>query len=274
MKILITGSGGSIGSELFRQLAEAGNSVLAFDNNETAVFDLYEEYKQKGFDVHYRLGDVRDESVVEETFRTFQPEVVFHAAALKHVTPSEAYPRETVRTNVLGTLNVIGFAKKYGVQRLVYVSTDKVLNYNGVMGITKRLGEVITRNAGYVAVRFGNVMRSRGSVLEIWERQLFKNEPLTITDERMERFMMSIPQACQLLIKASQIGNAGEVLVMDMGEPIKIVDLAKEFLMKHNKPDHPIKVIGIRPGEELSERLMSEDEQKIAVRDGDFIIIK
>lgn len=274
MKILITGGGGSIGSELFRQLAVAGHTVMAFDNNETAVFDLYEEYKQKGFDVYYRLGDVRDDVVIDSTLESFKPDVVFHAAALKHVTPNEAYPRETVKTNILGTLNVIAASKHHKVPKLVYVSTDKVVNANCIMGISKRFGEVATRNAGYVAVRFGNVMRSRGSVLEIWERQLANNEPLTITDERMERYMMSIPQACQLLIKASEVGNPGEVLVMDMGLPVKIIDLVKKFLADHGKEEYQIKTIGIRPGETLNEKLMTPEEAATAVYKDGFIIIK
>lgn len=273
MKILITGGGGSIGSELFRQLAKAGHEVLAFDNNETAVFDLYEEYKLKGYNVHYRLGDIRDEIVVESTIRYFKPDVIYHAAALKHVTPNEAFPRETVKTNVMGTLNVVASAIENRVPKLIFISTDKVVNADCVMGITKRLAETIVRNAGFVAVRFGNVMRSRGSVLEIWERQLANNEPLSITDERMERYMMSIPQACELLIKANEIGKPGQVLVMDMGPRVKIIDLAHKFLEDHGKVGYPIISIGIRPGEQLIERLMSPEEESNATRQDNFIII-
>lgn len=273
-RILITGGAGSIGSELYRQLAEAGNTIMAMDINETALFDLHEEYRLKGFDVHYRLGDIRDERVVDSVFRTFEPQYVFHAGALKHVTPSEAYPRETAKTNILGTLNVIAACKENNVEQMVYVSTDKVVNSNCIMGISKRFGEVAVRNAGYVAVRFGNVMRSRGSVLEIWERQLAKNEPITITDERMERLMMSIPQACELLIKACEIGEPGQLLVMDMGKPIKIVDLANKFLEEHGRVGYPINVIGIRPGEQLSEKLMTPEEELSSIKKGNFIIIK
>lgn len=273
-RILITGGAGSIGSELYRQLAEAGNTIMAMDINETALFDLHEEYRLKGFDVHYRLGDIRDERVVDVVFQYFKPNYVFHAGALKHVTPNEAYPRETVKTNIIGTLNVIAACKDNNVEQMVYVSTDKVVNSNCIMGISKRFGEVVARNAGYVAVRFGNVMRSRGSVLEIWERQLAKNEPITITDERMERLMMSIPQACELLIKACEIGEPGQLLVMDMGKPIKIVDLANKFLEEHGKVGYPINVIGIRPGEQLSEKLMTPEEELSSIKKGNFIIIK
>mgnify|MGYP006935474584 CR=1 FL=1 len=273
-RILITGGAGSIGSELYRQLAEAGNTVMAMDINETALFDLHEEYRLKGYDVHYRLGDIRDQYLVDSVFDSFKPEVVFHCAALKHVTPNEAFPRETVKTNIMGTLNVLSSAKYNNVPKLVYISTDKVVNSNCIMGISKRFGEVATRNIGYVAVRFGNVMRSRGSVLEIWERQLSKNEPITITDERMERLMMSIPQACELLIKACEIGEPGELLVMDMGRPVKIIDLAKKFLEEHGKVGYPINVIGIRPGEQLSERLMTPEEEMSSIKKDNFIIIK
>ena len=271
-RILITGAAGSIGSELYRQLVK-DNSLMAFDLNETGLFDLHEEYRLKGFDVHYRLGDIRDSDVVLNVFRSFKPDIVFHAAALKHVTPSEAYPRETVKTNVIGTLNVVAAAKETGVEKLVYVSTDKVINSHSVMGVSKRMGELIARNAGYVAVRFGNVMRSRGSVLEIWERQLKQNEPITITDERMERFMMTIPDACALLVRAAEVGQGGQVLVMDMGEPIRIVDLARKFLEEHGKPDHEIKIIGIRPGESLTEGLMTPEELAGATKIDKFYIL-
>lgn len=271
-RILITGAAGSIGSELYRQLAP-GNSVLALDNNETALFDLHEEYRLKGHDVHYRLGDVRDQNVVNDTFENFLPELVFHAAANKHVTPNEAFPREAVQTNVIGTLNVVGAAKRVGVEKLVYVSTDKVINSNSVMGVTKRLGELVAKNAGYVAVRFGNVLGSRGSVVPIWQRQLDAGEPLTVTDARAERYFMSIEQACELVIKAAEIGTPGQVLVMDMGGKVNILQAAKDILGKVGKPDHPISIIGMRPGETLSEGLMTNEEQSRAVKVEQFWVI-
>lgn len=272
-RVLITGGAGSIGSELYRQLARSGNTILAFDINETALFDLHEEYRLKGYDVHYRLGDIRDDLLVYSIIDSFKPDIVFHAAALKHVTPNEAFPRETVKTNIIGTLNVLSACIQNRVEKLVYISTDKVVNADCIMGISKRFGEVVVRNAGYVAVRFGNVMRSRGSVLEIWERQLANNEPLTITDDRMERYMMSIPQACELLINAAEVGLPGKVHIMDMGEPVKIVDLAHKFLYEHGKVGYPMTVIGIRPGEQLTERLMSDEEKLLAIKKDNFFII-
>lgn len=271
-KILITGAAGSIGSELYRQLAP-NNIVMALDFNETALFDLHEEYRLKGHDVHYRLGDVRDQDVINSVFDTFRPNIVYHSAALKHVTPNEAFPREATKTNVIGTLNVVGAAKRLGVKKLVYISTDKVINSNSVMGVTKRLGELVARNAGYIAVRFGNVLGSRGSVIPIWQRQLDANEPLTITDERMERYFMSIEEACELVIKAGETGPPGSVMVMDMGEKVNVLQAAKDILGKLRKPDYPINIIGIRPGETLSEGLMTEEESKRAVKQDRFWVI-
>ena len=154
-RILITGSAGSIGSELYRQLAPH-NTVYGLDINETGLFDLHEEYRLKGHKVFYRIGSVRDLETVRDVMDEFKPEVVFHAAALKHVTPNEAYPSEAIETNAMGAYNVISQAKKHGVEKLVYISTDKAINSYSVMGVTKKLGELIARNAGYIAVRFGN----------------------------------------------------------------------------------------------------------------------
>lgn len=272
-RILVTGSAGSIGSELYRQLV-VGNTVMGMDINETALFDLHEEYRLKGFDVEYRLGDVRDPEVVKDVFSKFSPNVVFHCAALKHVTPNEAYPREAVKTNVMGTLNVISEAKRTGVEKLIYISTDKVINSYSIMGVTKKLGELITKNTGYTAVRFGNVLGSRGSVIPIWQKQLDAGEPLTITDERMSRFFMSIEEACELVIRACEISQGGEIMVMDMGNRKNLLELAKEILHKAGKPDHPIRTIGIRPGEALTEEIMTDEERGRALKLEDYWIIK
>lgn len=261
-KVLITGAAGSIGSELYRQLAP-NNTVYAVDNNETSLFDLHEGHVQKGYKVHYRLGDVRDMDLFNGN--DFVPDVIFHCAALKHVTPSEKYPEEVIRTNVLGTLNVVRMAKRLKVKKLVYVSTDKAANATCVMGVTKRLGELVVRNAGYTAVRFGNVMHSRGSVLEIWSRQIQAGEPITITDPDAERYMMSIPDACRLLVRAAVYGKGGEILIMDMGKRVRIGDLAEKFA-----PSHPVRIIGLRPGEAMTEELMTPQEAKTAKKEGDF----
>lgn len=264
-KVLITGAAGSIGSELYRQLAPH-NTVYAIDINETALFDLHEEHIQKGYDVRYRLGDIRDLDLFNG--EDFVPDVIFHAAARKHVTPSEKFPQETVDINVRGTLNVVNMAKRLKVKKLIYVSTDKAANATCIMGVTKRLGELIVRNAGYTAVRFGNVMHSRGSVLEIWDRQVKAGEPITITDPNAERYMMTIPDACRLLIRAMAYGKAGEVLIMDMGKRVRIGDLAEKFA-----PGHPTRLIGLRPGESMTEELMTPTEAKYAKKDGNFWIL-
>ena len=270
--ILITGGAGSIGSELTRQLAPK-NKVYIIDNNETAFFDLYEELQNENIKIKGKIGDIRDESVFDGIEKEFgYPDTIFHCAALKHVTPSEWYPMEYIKTNVIGTYNVLRFAKSYNCPCFVNISTDKVIQAESVMGITKKLAEKMVKNAGYISVRFGNVMGSRGSVLPIWQKQVDANKSLTITDERMQRFMMSIPEACELVIKAAEIGEAGQILVMDMGKQINILELAKEIIAKSGR-DIPIKTIGIRKGESITEKLMTEEEEKSAIKKENFWIL-
>lgn len=270
-RILITGGGGSIGSELVRQLAPK-NKIFILDYNETASFDLTEELNLKGYKVFCRVGDVRDYKTVEDVFSDFKPEIIFHAAALKHVTPNEQYPIEAINTNILGTYNVIHCAKRYGVKKLVYVSTDKVIHANSIMGATKKVGEIMAKNSGYIAVRFGNVLGSRGSVIPIWQQQADKGEPLTITHPDMKRYFMTIPQACELVIKACEIGKPGQIMILDMGKPIKILDLAKEIIKKSGK-NLKLKMIGVRPGETMDEKLMTHEEELRAKKVEQFWII-
>lgn len=265
--ILITGLGGSIGSELTRQLAKH-NRIFGLDNNETSLFDLCEELQLKGQWVYGRVGDVRDMETVHDVFSDFKPDIVIHAAALKHVKPNESYPIEAIQTNVLGTYNVLHQAKNFKVKQFIFISTDKVVNANSVMGQTKKLGETMVRNAGYTAVRFGNVMNSRGSVLPFWAEQVKRGDPITITDKRMKRYFMSIPEACSLVIQAMKIGKGGETIVLDMGELKNILDV-KESLY----PKYPVRYIGIRPGETLDEKLMTQEEELTAKKQGRFYII-
>lgn len=275
-RCLVTGGAGSIGSELVRQLAE-NNKVFILDQNETGTFDLYEELDQDGKWVAYRVGDIRSIETVRDVFSDFKPQYVFHAAAYKHVTPMEVYPEEAVNTNIIGTLNVLRASKNLEcVEKFVYVSTDKVIHSNSVMGATKKVGEIMTRNSGkgYMAVRFGNVLGSRGSVIPLWQNQIDRGKPLTITDPRMKRYFMTIPDACELVIKAAEIGEGGEILILDMGEQVKILDLAKEILKKAGKDETNIREIGIRPGETLDEKLMTQEEEAIAVKKDNFWIIK
>jgi len=272
-RILVTGGGGSIGSELVRQLSPK-NKIFILDQNETATFDLREELQQKGFWVHSRTGDIRDKDTVEDIFSDFKPQIIFHAAALKHVTPNEEYPREAIITNILGTLNLIETAKRWEcTEKFVFISTDKAINSNSIMGATKKVGEIMTRNSGkgFVVVRFGNVLGSRGSVIPLWQAQIDRGENLTVTHKDMTRFFMTIPQACELVIEAAQQGNGGEVFILDMGKPINILELAQSIIGDRKIG---IKTIGIRPGETLTEKLMTEEETKIAIKKGKFWIIK
>lgn len=271
-KILITGFAGSIGQEIFRQLAPY-NELFGVDIDETRMFDLVEELKLKGFNVRGRIGNIKAHSIVEDTISEFKPEVIFHAAAYKHVAPNEQYPLEAVNTNIIGTYNLLKYAKKYGVERFVNISTDKVVSANSIMGSTKKVAEIMVKNAGGVSVRFGNVLGSRGSAIPTWQRQIDANEPLTVTDERMERYFMSIPQAVELVINAAEVGEPGQIMILDMGQPVNVLKLATEILKKSGKEQLGIKMIGIRPGETLGEKLMTDEEQSRAKKVANFWII-
>ena len=270
-RILVTGGAGSIGSELVRQLAP-NNKVFIVDLNETGAFDLREELVREKYWVHSRTGDIRNKETLQDVFSDFKPEVVFHAAALKHVTPNEEYPREAVETNILGTLNVIEHAKSYGVQKFVFISTDKAVQSSSIMGATKRVSEIITRNQGkgFVVVRFGNVLGSRGSVIPLWQKQIDEGKAITVTDEKMTRYMMTIEDAVRLVIKAAEQGCGGEIFCLDMGKKVNVLELAKE-IVKGTKSE--IKIIGVRPGEQMTERLMFEEEERVAKKFDNFYVI-
>lgn len=270
-RILVTGGAGSIGSELVRQLS-VNNLVYILDTNETAFFDLFEELKQQKRDIQGRVGDVCHYQTVAGVFKDFAPDYVFHAAARKHVTPMEWTPIEAVNVNIMGTHNLLHLVKNTPI-KLVYISTDKVVNAESIMGATKKVGELMVRRAGHVVVRFGNVLGSRGSVIPIWQKQLEENRPLTVTDERMERYFMSIEEACGLVIHAAEVGKPSEVIILDMGERVNVLKAAKEILNRVGEPDHPIEMIGARPGESLTEELMTEEEKKRAIKSGRFYIL-
>ena len=271
-RILVSGGAGSIGSELVRQLAPY-NKIFVLDLNETGAFDLREELCHEGWWVHSRTGDVRNRETLEDIFSDFKPEIVFHAAALKHVTPNEEYPREAVETNILGTLNIIEYAKKYEVEKFVFISTDKAVQSASIMGATKRVSEIIVRNqgAGFISVRFGNVLGSRGSVIPLWQKQIDEGKAVTVTDEKMTRYMMTIDEAVKLVIKAAEQGKGGEIFCLDMGKKVNVLELAKEII-KGTKSE--IKIIGLRPGEQLTEKLMFEEEEAVAEKIGEFYVIR
>lgn len=266
-RILVAGGSGSIGSELVRQLAPH-NSVFVFDMDETGVVDLCEALQLKGYDVSGRVGNVRDSEVVSDAVWSFRPDYVINAAAYKHVKAMQSHPEEAVHTNVLGNINLL--AEK-GMAKFVFISTDKAVSANSVMGTTKLLSEVITRSQGGIVVRFGNVMGSRGSVIPFWQGQLDRGEDITVTDERMERYFMSIEEACSLVIEAAEVGNPGETLILDMGKKVNVLELAKQVVEKAGRGN--IRMIGIRPGETLTEELMTEDEKKRSVKKGKFYVI-
>lgn len=278
-RVLITGGAGSIGSELVRQLYKH-NKIYVLDINESGIFDLTDELGSKN--VTGRVGDIRDYATVKDVFDDFKPQYVFNCAAYKHVGLMEYTPLEAIQTNVIGHYNLVHVAKTWEcVEKFVFVSTDKVVSSRSVMGATKRLGEIITLNQGkgYIVVRFGNVMDSRGSLLKIWQRQIDNGQKLTITDPRMERFMMTIPEAASLVVNAGEMGKGGEIFALDMGKRVNIKELAFEVLIKSGVTDYKdvqkrIKVIGMRPGETLTEELMFEEEKGRASKEGKFYVIR
>ena len=268
-RILITGIAGSIGSELARQLYKV-NKIFGLDLNEMGLHALK---RQLGINV--RVGDIRNRETLRNVFDDFRPQIVFHAAAYKSVDMMEYSPEEAIHTNVLGTLNVLDYSKIYGTDKFVFISTDKVVNAKSIMGKTKGLGETMTVNSGkgYVAVRFGNVLGSRGSLLEIWQEQINEGKPITVTDPNMMRYFMTIPEAVNLVIQGSNLGNGGEVICFEMGKPVSILALAQEIIEKLGR-NIPIEVIGNRGGETLDERLMTLEEEARAERVGNFYIIR
>jgi FlaA1/EpsC-like NDP-sugar epimerase len=265
-RILITGAGGSIGSELARQLLGFGPSqLILLGRGENSIFEAMQTLRAGTALVSPVILDVRDADRLHALFREMRPDVVFHAAAHKHVTFMEMYPEEAVATNILGTLNVIHAAAEVGVERFVLISSDKAVNPTSVMGVTKRVSELLVIDAArrtgkrFATVRFGNVLSSRGSVIPIFKRQLEAGGPLTVTDAAAERFFMTIPEAVQLVMQASILAEPGDLFVLDMGDPVKILDLANDLLDLHGLrrgEDIEITFTGLRPGEKLIEELL------------------
>jgi len=292
-RVLITGAAGSIGSELSRQIAAYKPvGLILLDWWENGIFDLQSELTKDfpELNIDYVIASIRDREKVDNIFSSFKPHFVFHAAAYKHVPLMEEFPEEAVKNNILGTLSVAESAKSFGVERFVLVSTDKAANPVNVMGATKLVTEGIgkmlnsqktkfTSHDGtkFIAVRFGNVLDSYGSVIPIFRKQIEEGGPVTITDRKMTRYFMTIPEAAQLILKAASIGCGGELFVLDMGQPVKIVDLAESMIRLSGfipGKDIAIEFIGKRPGEKISEEIFSEKEKLSATKEGKIFISK
>ena len=273
--VLVTGGGGSIGSELCRQLCTVAPArIVIFDIYENDAYmlrnELLSEYDD--IDIIIEIGNVCDKERVNEVFAKYRPGAVFHAVAHKHVPLMEHCPREAVHNNVFGTLNAVRAADAYGAARFIFISTDKAVNPTSVMGATKRMGEMIvqyyarTSKTIFTAVRFGNVLGSNGSVIPVFQRQIAAGGPVTVTHPDIERFFMTIPEASRLVIQAGGMAHGGEIFILDMGEPVKIVDLAKGLIQLQGlTPDVDIKIefTGLREGEKMYEELLMDEESTL-----------
>lgn len=277
-RVLITGAGGSIGSELVRQVLRFGpEHVFLLGRGENSLFELEQELGASERDrVTTLIADVRDRKRLERIFLRYEPTVVFHAAAHKHVPLMESNEEEAVKNNVLGTRHLLQLAGEHGVKRFVFISTDKAVNPSSIMGATKRIAELLlqaqaraTPGTRFMAVRFGNVLGSRGSVVQTMRRQIAARKPVTVTHPEMVRYFMTIPEAVQLVIQAGALGERGEIFLLNMGEPVRILDLARDLIRLSGLvpgEEIPIRITGIRPGEKLYEELLTAQEGTSATR--------
>jgi FlaA1/EpsC-like NDP-sugar epimerase len=291
--VLVTGAGGSIGSELCRQIARFTPSrLILLDKSENNLFEIEQELRDRHVDLDFpaELADVRDQGVVDQIFNGYRPQIIFHAAAYKHVPMMERFPQHAVSNNILGTYNVAVAAQTYGSEVFILVSTDKAVHPSSVMGASKRAAELIVQYfdqqgrrdrrpaaTHYAAVRFGNVLGSSGSVLPTFKRQIAMGGPITVTHPEMIRYFMTIPEAVQLILQAGTLARGGEIFVLDMGEPVKIVDLARDLIrLSGLVPDEEIEIkfIGIRPGEKLREELFTLQEQRMATKNSRIFVTR
>ncbi|MDO8530335.1 MAG: nucleoside-diphosphate sugar epimerase/dehydratase, partial [bacterium] len=276
--VLITGAAGSIGSELARQTAKFKPSkLILLDQDETGIFNILHELKRTfpGLDISPVVADITDEESIHSIFSRFKPQLVFHAAAYKHVPLMEEHSDEAVKNNIFGTRILAEASVQNNVEKFIFISTDKAVNPTSVMGATKRVCELICQaynqknQTKFISVRFGNVLNSRGSVIPIFKEQIKRGGPVQVTHPEMKRYFMLTSEACLLVMQAGAIGNGGEVFVLDMGEPIKILDLAREMIrLSGFKPDQDIAIVfvGLRPGEKLFEEMLTAEEGTVASR--------
>ena len=283
--VLVSGAAGSIGSELSRQIAQYDcKKLILVDQAESALYDLQQELKQKGIDgFDARVADIRDKDRMDFIFDFYKPTMVFHAAAYKHVPLMEEAPYEAIKINVNGTKNLADLASKYKAKKFVFVSTDKAVNPTSVMGATKRMAEMYIScmqqqsNTKYITTRFGNVLGSNGSVIPLFRKQIENGGPLTLTHEDITRYFMTIPEASQLVLEAGTMGQGGEIFIFDMGQAIKIFDLAKNMIKLSGlryPEDIDIKITGLRPGEKLYEELLANGENTIPTYHQKILISK
>ncbi len=273
--ILVTGAAGSIGSEIVRQIARFNpKKIILVDQAESPLYDmeleLYDKYKQQPYEVV--MGDIRNKERMENVFRTFKPQIVFHAAAYKHVPMMENNPSESILTNVLGTKILADLSVTYNVEKFVMVSTDKAVNPTNVMGASKRIAEIYTQSLGrttspkFITTRFGNVLGSNGSVIPRFRQQIEAGGPVTITHPEITRYFMTIPEACQLVLEAGAMGKGSEIFIFDMGQSVKIIDLAEKMIKLSGlvlDKDISIVYTGLRPGEKLYEELLADHENTL-----------
>jgi FlaA1/EpsC-like NDP-sugar epimerase len=284
-RVLVTGAAGSVGSELCRQLAQLDpGTLLLFEQSESSLYFLELELKREFPDLHCIpvVGDILDRHAVNDVMRAHAPELVFHAAAYKHVPLMEAQPLEAIRNNVFGTEVVARSAMQNGVGRFVLISTDKAVDPVSVMGMTKRVAEDLLLSFGeqrtrFIAVRFGNVLGSQGSVLPLFKWQIASGGPVTVTDPEASRYFMLMSEAAKLVIKAGVIGNGREVMFLDMGEPMRVMDMANDLIRLSGLTpgrDVPVTTVGLRPGERLHEQLVQEREDMVALDDQHMFLVR
>jgi FlaA1/EpsC-like NDP-sugar epimerase len=286
--ILVTGAGGSIGSEITRQISRFDpDTILLLGRGENSIFNIQNEMIRTRSQIRYVsiITDVRDEVSLRHVFETHRPNVIFHAAAHKHVPLMEANPDQAILNNVGGTRNLANMALEFGVERFVNISSDKAVNPTSIMGASKRAAELMVSEAAqkvkngqiFVSVRFGNVLGSRGSVIPMFNEQIKRGGPVTVTHEDMTRYFMTIPEASQLVLQAAELGRNGDVYVLDMGEPVRIIDLAEDLIrLSGFEPGHDIRieVTGIRPGEKLFEELLTAEEGTTSSRHDKIFIAR